>query len=227
MRSNAEQLAIAERIGAGDRAAFTAFMQAHNRRLFRVARAVLGNDADAEDALQDAYLAAYRSIHQFRGDSALSTWLTRLLLNECLARKRRTHRRQNVVPLVDSSPQSDIEVSNVAAGDSLLPENAVARGQMREILQRKVDELPEAYRLTFVLRSVEELSIEEVSALLGVSEATVRSRHFRAKSLLRESLARDVDLAEREIFEFGGDHCSRIVARVLERLDESVAQPQD
>jgi RNA polymerase sigma-70 factor (ECF subfamily) len=171
------------------------------------------------DALQDAYLAAYRSIHQFRGDSALSTWLTRLVLNECLARKRRNNRRQNVVPLVDASPESEREVSNVAAGDSFLPENAMARSQMRKILERKVDELPEAYRLTFILRSVEELSIEEVATLLGVSEATVRSRHFRAKSLLREALARDVDLAEGEIFDFGGEHCGRVVAQVLERLD--------
>lgn len=221
MSSSVEQLAMAERIGAGDRAAFTVLMQTHNRRLFRIARAVLGHDADAEDALQDAYLAAYRSIHQFRGDSALSTWLTRLLINECLARKRRNDRRQNVVPLVESSPRSDVELNNVAAGDSFLPENAMARSQMRKILEQKVDELPEAYRLTFILRSVEELSIEEVATLLDVSEATVRSRHFRAKSLLRESLARDVDIAEGEIFEFGGDHCGRIVAGVLERLDES------
>lgn len=212
-------LGLAARIGAGDRKAFVALMREHNRRLFRVARAVLGNDADAEDALQEAYLAAYRSIESFRGDSALCTWLTKLLLNECLGRRRRANRRQNVVPLVASSPESEIEVNRVAADDSEAPDNVLSRNQVRKILEQKVDALSEAYRVTFLMRSVEELSVEEVAALLGISEATVRSRHFRAKSLLRESLARDVDVAERELFDFGGDHCDRIVARVLARLD--------
>jgi RNA polymerase sigma-70 factor (ECF subfamily) len=100
----------------------------------------------------------------------------------------------------------------------------LARAQMRDLLERKLDTLPEAFRLVFVLRSVEELSVEETAKTLGIPEATVRSRYFRAKGLLREALAQEIDLAERDIFEFGGQHCDRIVARVMERIDSGANQ---
>jgi DNA-directed RNA polymerase specialized sigma24 family protein len=98
------------------------------------------------------------------------------------------------------------------------PETTTMRVQMRTVIEHKIDGLPEALRLVFVLRSVEELSVEETAACLDLNEATVRTRHFRARSLLRESLARDVDVAERDVFEFGGRHCDRIVAAVLARI---------
>jgi RNA polymerase sigma-70 factor (ECF subfamily) len=111
------------------------------------------------------------------------------------------------------------EMDAVAEEESELPDQVLARAQMRTLLERKLDTLPEAFRLVFVLRSVEELSVEETAQTLGIPEATVRSRYFRAKGLLREALAKEIDLAERDVFEFGGQHCDRVVASVLARLE--------
>lgn len=212
-----DDLSIVRRIVAGDRSAFELLMRRHNRRLYRLARGTLHNDAEAEDALQEAYMSAYRSISKFRGDSALFTWLSRLVLNECFGRLRREARRQNVIPMVDSSTHQDA-VDAMTAHDSDSPDNAVVRAEMRALLERKLDALPDAFRVVFVLRSIEEMSVEETAQCLGIPEATVRSRHFRAKSLLRESLAREIDLAERDLFEFGGSQCDRVVTSVLLRI---------
>jgi RNA polymerase sigma-70 factor (ECF subfamily) len=211
-----DEQALVRRIVAGDHTAFELLMRQHNRRLYRLARATLRNGAEAEDALQEAYLSAYRSIGQFRGDAALFTWLSRLLLNECFARQRRYARRQNVIPMVDLDNYTDADVMTTPEENT--PEKEFARAEMRTLLERKLDNIPDAFRTVFVLRSVEEMSVEETAQCLGISEATVRSRHFRARSLLRESLAREIDLAERDLFEFGGAHCDRIVAAVLSRI---------
>jgi RNA polymerase sigma factor (sigma-70 family) len=206
--------ALVDRILAGDRSAFATLMRVHNRRLYRLARAALRNPTEAEDALQEAYLRAYQSLHQFRGDASLSSWLSRLVLNECFGRLRRDNRRQNVVP-IGGLPA---EIDSVADPEHDLPDRVAARAEMRALMEAKLDELPEDFRMVFVLRSVEELSVEETAQVLDIQEATVRSRHFRAKSLLRESLAREFDLAERDVFEFGGARCDRTVERVMSRL---------
>ena len=198
----------------GDRAQFERLMRLHNRRLYRIARAALRNHAEAQDAMQEAYLSAFRSIDQFRGEATLATWLSRLVLNECLGRLRRDARRQNVIPIVSSKNEAE----SVASGDSDQPDRLLGRAEMRALLERKLDELPQSFRIVFVLRCVEELSVDETALCLGIPEATVRSRHFRAKSLLRESLAQEIDLAERDLFEFGGLHCAGLIARVVERL---------
>jgi len=212
-----DDLGIVRRIVAGDRAAFELLMRRHNRRLYRMARATLRNDAEAEDALQDAYLHAYRSMNQFRGDSQLFTWLSRLVLNECFARLRRSARRQKVIPIVDA-PDYIEHTDAMTTHDDDAPDQALARSQVRALLERKLDALPELFRVVFVLRSIEEMSVEETAQCLNIPEATVRSRHFRARSMLRESLAQAFDLAERDVFEFGGAQCDRIVASVLSKI---------
>jgi RNA polymerase sigma-70 factor (ECF subfamily) len=208
--------ALVLRIVAGERAVFALLMRRHNRRLYRLARAVLRDDAEAEDALQDAYLKAFQSMASFRGESAVSTWLARFVLNEALGRRRRSSRRQNVVPIVSSERENTVE--EVADEQLESPDRAFGRSQMRTLLECKVDELPESFRTIFVMRSVEEMSVEETAACLGLPTATVRSRHFRARSLLREGLAQEIDLAERDLFEFGGQHCDELIARILDRL---------
>jgi RNA polymerase sigma-70 factor (ECF subfamily) len=207
---------IARDIASGDHAAFERLMRRHNRRLYRLARATLRDRTEAEDALQDAYVCAYRSIEQFRGEASLSTWLSRLVLNECFARLRRTARRQNVISIV--TPDAPMETICMAANDPETPDTELARAQMRDLLERKLDELPENFRTVFVLRSVEEMSVDETAQCLGIPEETVRSRHFRAKSLLKESLTMELESVERDVFHFGGEHCDRIVATVLARL---------
>jgi len=214
--AHADEYAIARSIAAGDHAAFERLMRRHNRRLYRLARATLRDPTEAEDALQDAYVCAYRSIGKFRGEASLSTWLSRLLLNECFARLRRSARRQNVIAIV--SPNAPIEFTSMAANESETPDTELARAQMRDLLERKLDELPENFRTVFALRSVEEMSVDETAGCLGIPEETVRSRHFRAKTMLRESLAHELNLAERDVFQFGGAHCDRVVASVLARL---------
>lgn len=208
---------LACRVAAGDHQAFELLMRRHNRRLYRLARATLRDGADAEDALQEAYLAAYHSIGSYRGDAALSTWLSRLVLNECLGRLRRAKRRDKIVPIRGGDAlETEQLVSMDARKDA--PDETTMRAEVRALIERRLDQLPEEFRLVFVLRSVEELSVEEAAQCLGIPEATVRSRHFRARSLLREALAQDIDLAERNVFSFGGAHCDRIVGAVLGRL---------
>jgi RNA polymerase sigma-70 factor (ECF subfamily) len=208
---------LARRIAAGDKVAFEHLMRRYNRRLYRLARATLRDDTEAKDALQEAYIRAYRSMGQFRGESALSTWLSRLVLNECGARRRRSARRDNIMPIVSADDVAD-RILGVADSNEQ-PDQALARAQMRDVLERKVSNLPDAFRAVFVLRSVEELSVEEVATILEIPEETVRSRHFRAKGMLREAVAREVDLAHGDIYDLGGAHCDAIVASVLSRLD--------
>jgi RNA polymerase sigma-70 factor (ECF subfamily) len=221
--SRNEDRALAALVAAGNRLAFEQMMRRYNRRLYRLARATLRDDADAEDAVQDAYLAAYRKIGKYRGDAALATWLSRLVLNECLGRQRRQRRRDKIAPMVgmvDTSAGGEVEQDVMDTRSSVSPDKAAMRAEIRALIERRVDALPEPFRLVFVLRCVEELSVEETAQCLGIPEATVSSRHFRARGLLRESLAKDIDLAERDVFSFAGKRCDRIVATVLARLDE-------
>lgn len=125
-------------------------------------------------------------------------------------------RRQNVVPIVSSN--TDINIDVMAAQDSDLPDKVIGRAQMRALLERKLDELPEPFRLVFVLRSVEDMDVEDTARCLSIAEATVRSGHYRAQSLLRESLAHEIDLAEPDAFEFAGTQCDAVIAQVLARL---------
>jgi RNA polymerase sigma-70 factor (ECF subfamily) len=198
---------LAARVASGDGAAFELLMRRHNRRLFRIARSVLRDDADAEDALQESYLAAYRAIGAFRGEASLATWLSKLVLNHCLARRRKDQRRDHIAPM-----RCD---DDAVAADFETPDRSLVRSELRALLQQKVDELPDAFRTVFVLRCVEELTVEETAEVLAIPEATVRSRHFRARGLLRESLAQDIDVAEQELMGFAGERCDRIVAKVL------------
>jgi RNA polymerase sigma-70 factor (ECF subfamily) len=201
-----DDMEIARRITAGDREAFTLLMRRNNRRLYRLARATLRNDGEAEEALQEAYLSAYCRMSGFRGESTLAAWLSRMVLNECLERLRRNARRDRVVPVV-----TDEDIEFVRADERDLPDRVVVRTEIRALIERKLDALPEDFRLVFMLRSVQELSVEETADSLGIEPATVRTRHFRARSLLREALARD-------LFNFGGARCDRIVASVNTRL---------
>ena len=211
--------ALARLVGAGDRAAFAHLMHRYNRRLYRLARATLRDDAEAEDALQEAYLAAFRTIGGYRGEASLATWLSRLVLNACLARRRRQARREAIAPMFSMTDGDEAEHDMTNARHDASPDEAVMRAQIRALVERRLDALPETFRVVFVLRCVEELSVEETAQCLGIPEATVRSRHFRARSLLREALAQDIDLAERDVFSFDGERCDRIVATLLARIE--------
>jgi RNA polymerase sigma-70 factor (ECF subfamily) len=158
-------------------------MRSHHRTLYRTARAILRDDAEAEDAVQEACLQAFRALGTFRGESKLSTWLVRITANEALMRRRRN---------AQAAARMDVEPDDLGSGEPG-PERTAEGGEMRKLLEARVGALPEEYRAVFVLRAVEELSVEETAAALGIPEVTVRTRYFRGRKLLRRTMAGDVD----------------------------------
>jgi RNA polymerase sigma-70 factor, ECF subfamily len=206
------------------RPAFEQLMRQYNQRLFRVARSILKDDADAEDALQDAYVQAYRKLGGFRGEAELSTWLTRIVINEALMRVRKRRRDQNVVSFserADAAPALD-----VADDTAESPSDAALRGEVRKVLEKRIDELPAAFRTVFVMREVEDMTARETAEALGIPEGTVRTRLFRARAMLREALDRDVDTARGGVFGFDGARCDRIVSSVLLQLEAVSWKPE-
>lgn len=214
-----DDLALVGLACAGDARAFEAIMRRHNRLLFRTARSVLRNDAESEDAVQEAYLKAWRALPGFRAEARLSTWLVRIVMNEALGRLRRGGAR--VLPLAPGlEPEEDVaeEAHDPAAAQAHDPEHATLRGELRRIVEAKIDVLPEQFRTVFILRAVEDLSVEEVAEALNVPAATVRTRFFRARALLRAALERELDFAVDDAFSFAGARCDRIVAAVQARI---------
>lgn len=216
---------LAERAASGDDVAFESIMRRHNRLLFRTARSILKSDAEAEDALQEAYLRAWRALATYRSESKLSTWLVRIVINEALGRLRRSSAQVIALDTALESTDPDTQAS-MHDDPNQRPEQAAMRMQIRRLMEARIDTLPEAFRTVFMLRAVQELSVEEVATALQLPEATVRTRYFRARGLLREGLSRDVDLAIGDAFSFDGARCDRIVAAVLARLTEDRDIPQ-
>ena len=212
--SNEDELIA--RLVAGERDAFEALMRSNNRRLFRVARAIVSDDAEAEDAVQAAYLAAFLGVARFAGRSSLATWLTRIVINEALARRR--------VRLRDASHASVYELADEIQARTSSPEDAVSMQQLTRLTECAIDALPANYRLVLILRQVEGLSGEETAASLGVSEEAVRVRLHRARAMLREQLPGvDPGAPDGEPFGFAGERCNRIVERVLTRVGAQLA----
>ncbi|MBS0455811.1 MAG: RNA polymerase sigma factor [Proteobacteria bacterium] len=207
---------LARRAADGEEAAFAAIMRRYNQRMFRTARSILKSDADAEDAVQEAYIHAWRALGSFRADASLSTWLVRIVANEALGRLRR--KSAQVIPLDATMQTLDPDLKAALAGEpEREPDAMTLRAQLRTLVEAQIDRLPEAFRSVFVLRTIEELSVEDVAQALDIPEATVRTRLFRARSLLREGLASQMDTATADAFSFDGARCDRIVAGVLAR----------
>jgi RNA polymerase sigma-70 factor (ECF subfamily) len=199
---------LCERIRGGDKNALQQLMRRHNRTLFRTARAILRDDAEAEEAVQDAYLQAYRALPEFRGEAKLSSWLVRIAANEALARRRKQVRRGVLAPVVGLD-----HAAQARAPDG--PRDQAERRELGRLIEARIDGLPDLFRSVFVLRAIEELSVEETAAALDIPPATVRSRFFRARAQLRAALSRDIDVTLEDAFGFAGERCDRIVAGVL------------
>ncbi|HEY2358872.1 MAG TPA: RNA polymerase sigma factor [Phenylobacterium sp.] len=208
---------LVARARAGDRDAFRAIMTRCNQRLFRIARAIVRDEAEAEDVLQEAYVRAFGALEGFRGEAGIATWLTRIVLNEAHGRLRR---RRVTVDLDElEAAQESAQVLNfpgIARTDG--PEADAARAQIRRLLEHAVDALPEPFRLVFILREIEELSAEETASHLGLKVETVKTRLHRARRRLREAL--DAQLADVMVgaYPFLGARCERITEAVLRRL---------
>jgi RNA polymerase sigma-70 factor (ECF subfamily) len=213
---------------SGNEKAFEILMRRNNRALYRAARSILKDDAEAEDAVQEGYLKAYQALAQFQGEAKLTTWLTRIVINEALEKLRKRKKESRTVSL-ENVLDLEMHLNNANDGKARPegPEAAAMRAQTRRLLEHKIDQLPAAFRTVFVLRALEEMSVEETASCIGITEATVRTRFFRAKSILRESLASEIDTLFEDAFAFAGDRCDRIVGTVLERIKLSGERPSD
>lgn len=210
----AEEHELIAQAVAGEGVAFEVLMRRHNQLLFRTAYSILQSETDAEDAVQEAYLRAWRALGSFRSESRFSTWLVRIVTNEALGRVRRT--RTQVIPLEAAMTSPDSAAQAALTSDSEHdPEQSAVRAQARTFVENRIDLLPDVYRTVFMLRAVEDMSVAEVAEALDIPEATVRSRYFRARGLLRESLGGQPETALGEVFAFDGTRCDRLVANVL------------
>ena len=204
---------IVRRVVAGDTALFEVLMRRHNQRLYRVARAILRNDAEAEDVMQQAYVNAYVHLDQFADRARFSTWLTRIATYEALARLRRRGRFTEIEGMSESTRDGE-----VLATQGTNPEREAYLGELRTTLEGSVDALPEAYRSVFVLRDVEGLSTAETAESLELSEDVVKTRLVRARAQLRRSIWERAGLASRDLFPFHAPRCNRVVAAVMAQL---------
>jgi RNA polymerase sigma-70 factor (ECF subfamily) len=204
---------VVDRVRAGDLAMYEVIMRRYNQRLYRVARAILHDDAEAEDVMQDAYVRAYTHLDQFAGRSAFSTWLTRIAVHESLSRLRSRNRH----PQVDITDY-DGEISMKTSGRSLDPEQNASAAQLKEFLEEAVLNLPENYRTVIMLRDIEELSTAETAAALDLTEDNVKVRLHRGHGMIRNWLFERIGTGAKEAFPFMGARCDRVVEGVFERL---------
>jgi RNA polymerase sigma-70 factor (ECF subfamily) len=209
---------LVARARKGETEAFRVIMQRCNQRLFRIARAVVRDDAEAEDVLQESYVRAFAKLDGFRGEAGISTWLTRIVLNEAKGRLRRRRETVELDELDASAARGGELVRFPTALASPDPEAAAARAEVRRILERAVDDLPEAFRLVFVLREIEECSVEETATQAGLKPETVKTRLHRARRMLRKALREELQGGIGEAFPFLGARCERITNTVIARL---------
>jgi RNA polymerase sigma-70 factor (ECF subfamily) len=206
----------------GEASAFWVITKRNNRRLYRVARAVLGDDHEAEDVVQETYMRAFPKLGEFRADASLSTWLTRIAVNEALARRRRrrTTVGLNAIDTVARQGNSQMMFPTLPVSD---PEADAARSEVRRLLEHAIDRLPEPFRIVFVMRAVEEMSIAETASHLGLRQETVKTRLHRARGMLRDALEPDLASMLTDSFPFEGARCDRLSEAVLDRL--GIARP--
>jgi RNA polymerase sigma-70 factor (ECF subfamily) len=210
---------LTRRARARDEAAIRVLIQRYNSRLFRIARGVLRNDAEAEDVVQEAYVRAFTRLADFRGESSFGTWVARIAYNEALGRLRL---RQSTTDIDDLEhlKQADIILFPYTAA-AIDPERSMAQRQVHRLLEQAIDELPDDFRTVLIARAVEGLSIDETAEILGIKPQTVKTRLHRARSLLREALERHLSPGITDAFPFAGLRCERMAERVLARLRES------
>jgi len=204
---------VVGRILQGEISLFEVIMRRYNQRLYRVARAILRNDGDAEDVVQDAYVRAYEHLAQFAGKAAFSTWLTRIAVHEALARKRRNGRLEEL-----EAVQNKDAYSSILKASAPNPESESAQHQTRQLLEESIEALPADYRTVVVMRDVEEMNVAETAAILEVSEALVKTRLHRAHAMLRKQLYARAQGRVADLYPFLGARCDRMVKRVFERI---------
>lgn len=204
---------IVRRVVAGERELFELLLRRYNQRIYRAVRAVLRNADDVEDVMQQAYVSAYRYLHQFEGRSAFATWLTKIALREAAARNKKTVALLHMVPELSGD-----DTMNAFPEPSPDPEARAVAADLMQHVEAEVAALPETYRSVLLLREVEGLSTEETAACLDLSTDVVKTRLHRARVMLRDALYRRAGVGLQTIFTFGSKRCDRVVARVMEEI---------
>lgn len=212
-----DDMELARRALARDGGAFRTIMRMHNQKLYRLARSIIRNDAEAEDIVQEAYVKAFTHLNTFRGESTLATWLSRIVINEALGRLRQ--KRRGAAAATSGTQGSDAQIIPfplAASGDD--PERIMAQRQILRLVERATDTLPDAYRTVFVARVIEGLSMEETAELLGIKPQTVKTRLHRARDLVRKQLDEQIGPVLLDAFPFAGRRCERLTVAVMKRL---------
>lgn len=202
----------------GEAAAFRAIMQRSNRRLYRIARAVMNDDSEAEDVVQESYVRGLTALASFRGDSSLTTWLSRIVLNEAMGRLRRRRPTVDVDALEDRQARQGDIIPFPLTSREPDPERAIAQRQIKALLESAIDELPDSFRTVLIARAVEGMSIEETAELFDLKPETVKTRLHRARQLLRDALEKQIGPVLTDAFPFDGRRCERMTQAVLVRL---------
>ncbi|UDF31787.1 UNVERIFIED_ORG: RNA polymerase sigma factor (plasmid) [Roseateles sp. XES5] len=210
-----EEAALVRRAAAGEADAVRQIIRTHNQRLYRLVRAVLRDNADAEEALQEAYLKAFANLGTFAGEASLSTWLSRIALNAALMRLRARKRLKRAVPPVAEAEIIPFPLSSTSTAD---PERVMAQRQLLHLVEEATDALPETFRLVFVARVIEGLSVEETAALLDLPAATVKTRLHRARKLIRTRLEERIGPVLIDAFPFAGARCEQLTEAVIAKL---------
>jgi RNA polymerase sigma-70 factor, ECF subfamily len=209
---------LVRRARARDSAAFRTIMERHNRRLYRIARSILWNDSEAEDAVQEAYVNALTHLGGFRGDSSLATWLARITMNEALGRLRRKRSAMDLETFEAQRTEAQIiKFPQTVTSDD--PERTMAQREILQLVERATDNLPEIFRIVFMTRVIEGMSVEETAGLLGLQPETVKTRLHRARRLVREELDKQIGPVLMDAFPFAGRRCERMTNAVLQRLN--------
>ena len=206
---------ILERILTGEKYLFEQIIRKYNQRLFRIGRTFLRDENEVEDILQEAYIKAYENLASFKHLSSFSTWLTRILINVALSRKTYYSKTHSTDFQSQANPESDL-IKNIEVKEMKTPEQYTINNELKNHLERSIDNLPEKYKVVYMMREIENMSISETSECLNISETNVKVRLNRAKEMLRLSLSNIYENAE--IFQFLGERCDRIVDKVMNKL---------
>jgi RNA polymerase sigma-70 factor (ECF subfamily) len=213
-----DEYELVERARRKDPVAIRLLIKQQNQRLYRIARSIVRDDSDAEDVLQEAYVRAFAGLEVFRGEARIGTWFARIVINEALAWLRR--RRTTNVRLVSTDTGLNAEIIPFPGANRIAdPETTMAQSEIRMLLERAIDGLPEGFREVFIARLVEGMSVEETAELFRIPPQTVKTRLFRARALLRREMERRIGPVFRDAFPFAGGRCERLAERVLSRLD--------
>lgn len=206
---------IVRRILQGDPALFEILMRRHNQRIYRAARAIVHDEAEVEDVMQQAYINAFTHLHQFEDRSQFSTWLTRIAVNEAIGRRQKRHAAASLNQSLDEANQ---QVMDNVTSPQPSPEHQAYARELQQVLESAVDELPEAYRVVFMLRDVEGLSTLETGEGLGLGEEAVKTRLHRARAMIRRSVSSRIGDAAAGAFQFQAPRCDRVVAFVMAQI---------